>query len=82
MSWSLAAVPPSRTPPATLESRALFRVHTAALVERAAPMKADPNVVLITHADGDMVAFAPSEKLAILAAERNKRAAKAKPAAR
>ena len=78
MSWSSAAVPPSRTPPATLEARALFRVHTAALVERATPMKADPNVVLITGADGGMVAFAPSEKLAILAAERAKRAAPTK----
>lgn len=75
MSWSSAAAPPPRgAPPATLESRALFRVQAAAVVEQAAPPKTDPHVVIITGADGEMVAFTSSRKLAILAEAREARA--------
>ena len=70
---SLAPAPPPRGTPATLEGEASFRVHTAALSRPAAPARADLNVVLITKADGGVIVYPPSEKLAILAAERAKR---------
>ena len=73
MSWSSAALPPPRgVPPATLESRALFRVHAAAVVEQAAPPKLDPSVVIVTDSDGGVVAFTSGKKLAILAEMRNR----------
>lgn len=74
MSWSMASAPPPRgAPPATLESRALFRVQAAAVVERAAPIIPDPNVVVVTFADGEMRAYTPSDKLTILADVRQRR---------
>ena len=74
MSWLSAASPPLRgAPPATLESRALFRVQAAALVEPAAPQKTDPNVVIVTKANGEVIAFTASDKLTILAAHRVRR---------
>lgn len=76
MSWSMASAPPPRgAPPATLESRVLFRVQAAAVVERAAPVIPDPNVVVVTFADGEMRAYTPSHKLAILADARQRRRA-------
>ena len=76
MSWASAAVPPRGAPPATLESRALFRVQSAALVEPAAPPKTDPNVVIVTDRDGGVVAFTSGRKLTILAEARARRGAK------
>jgi hypothetical protein len=73
MSWSVAATPPLRgVAPATLEAMALFRVKTAAISEPAAPMKGDPNMVLLTGADGGVVVYPPSKKLVILAAARER----------
>lgn len=77
MSDSLALTLPSRGPPATLEARALFRVKTAALHGQAAPQAGDPSMILVTKADGGVVVYPPSTKLAILAAERAKRQARA-----
>jgi len=73
MSDSLALTILGGGPPATLEARALFRVKTAALHEQAAPRPGDPNMVLVQGADGGVVVYPPSPKLAILAAERAKR---------
>ncbi|MFZ2030918.1 MAG: hypothetical protein WAU68_11460 [Vitreimonas sp.] len=55
---------------------ASFRVHTAALSRPASPVRADPSMVLITTEDGGVVVYPPSDKLAILAAERTKRGKK------
>ncbi|MBS0386268.1 MAG: hypothetical protein JSS00_13075 [Proteobacteria bacterium] len=70
---TLAPVPPPKGAPATLEGKASFRVHTAALSRPAGPVRADPTMVLITNPDGGVVVYPPSDKLAILAAERVKR---------
>ena len=70
---SLAPAPPPKGAPATLEGVASFRVHTAALSRPAGPARADLSVVLITNADGGVIVYPPSDKLAILAAERAKR---------
>lgn len=70
MAQSLAPSPPRGVHPATLEGVASFRMKTAALSRPAAPMKGDPNMVLITAADGGVVVYPPSEKLVILAARR------------
>jgi hypothetical protein len=43
-------------------------------------VRADPTMVLITTPDGGVVVYPPSDKLAILAAERAKRVQKATPA--
>jgi hypothetical protein len=75
MSWLSVALPPSkRELPATLEGATTFCVKTAALSRPAAPM-AQPvsDAVLITGADGGVVIYPPSDKLAILASERVKR---------
>ena len=76
---SLAPTPPPKSAPATLEGVSSFRVHTAAL-SRPGPVRADPTMVLITHPDGGVIVYPPSEKLAILAAERAKRLQKTPPA--
>jgi hypothetical protein len=70
MASSLAPVPPRSGVPATLEAMSSFRVKTAALSRPAAPMKGDPNMVLITAPDGGVVVYPPSDKLVILAARR------------
>jgi hypothetical protein len=73
---SLAPTPPPKGGvPDTLESRVSFRMHSAALCEPAKPQSVDPRVVLVTAADGALVVYPPSRKLAILAEERAKRAA-------
>jgi hypothetical protein len=72
---SLAPTPPPKGGvPDTLESRVSFRMHSAALSEPAKPQSVDPRVVLVTAADGGLVVYPPSRKLAILAEERAKRA--------
>lgn len=73
MSWSMAAVPPKGRLPATLEGAGTFCVKTAALSRPASPVRGDPRVVLVTKADGGVVVYPPSEKLAILAEERARR---------
>jgi hypothetical protein len=74
---SLAPAPPPKGDrPATLEGVASFRVHTAALSRPAAPERVDPNMVLVTDAAGCVVVYPASDKLAILAGERAKRAQK------
>lgn len=73
MASSLAPLPPRGGFPATLESVTSFRVKTAALSRPAAPLRADPDMVLITNADGGVVVYPPSDKLVILAAWRTKR---------
>jgi len=55
-------------------------MHTAALSRPAGPVRADPNMVLVTTEDGGVVVYPPSNKLAILAAERAKRVKKSAPA--
>ncbi|MBL8537977.1 MAG: hypothetical protein JNM59_11295 [Hyphomonadaceae bacterium] len=75
MASSLAPSPPRSGVPATLESVASFRVKTAALSRPAAPQKGDPNMVLVTGADGGVVVYPPSDKLIILAGRRRARAA-------
>ena len=60
--------------PATLEALASFRVKTAALSRPAAPERGDPNMVLVTGADGGVVVYPASDKLIILAARRAERA--------
>jgi hypothetical protein len=77
MASSLAPVPPRGGFPATLESVTSFRVKTAALSRPAAPLRADPDMVLITNADGGVIVYPPSDKLVILAARRAKRDAAA-----
>jgi hypothetical protein len=53
-----------------MEATATYRVNTAALSRPAAPAQSDPNLVLITTADGGVVVYPPSDKLVILAARR------------
>ena len=77
---SLAPAPPPKGAPATHEGVSSFRVHTAALSRPAAPLRADPTMVLVTTPEGGVVVYPPSNKLAILAAERAKRVQKATPA--
>jgi len=77
---SLAPAPPPSGAPATREGVSSFRVHTAALSRPAGPERADPSMVLITTPNGGVVVYPPSDKLAILAAERAKRVKKATPA--
>jgi hypothetical protein len=77
---SLAPAPPPKGAPATQEGVSSFRVHTAALSRPAGPLRADPTMVLITTPDGGVVVYPPSNKLAILAAERAKRVQNATPA--
>lgn len=72
MAQSLAPSPPRGDHPATLEGMTSFRVKTAALSRPAAPMKANPDVVLVTAPDGGVVVYPPSEKLIILAARRRR----------
>lgn len=74
MASSLAPSPPrSSGHPATLEGVASFRVKTAALSRPAAPMRGDPDMVLLTAPDGGVVVYPPSNKLVILAARRRHR---------
>jgi hypothetical protein len=75
MSWLSVALPPSkRELPATLEGTTTFCVKTAAISRPAAPMKQPlSDAVLVTGADGGVVIYPPSDKLAILASERVKR---------
>jgi|CXWL01.1.fsa_nt_gi hypothetical protein len=70
MSWSSASTPPRGGPPSTLDAMASLGVRTAALSRPAAPIKADPSVVLVTQPNGDVVVYPPSEKLVILAERR------------
>ena len=70
MASSLAPSPPRGGVPATLEACSSFRVKTAALSRPAAPAKGDPNMVLLTAADGGVVVYPPSDKLVILAGRR------------
>lgn len=74
MASSLAPLPPAGKHPATLESVTSFRVKTAALSRPAGPIqKPNPDMVLITGADGGVVVYPPSEKLVILASRRTRR---------
>lgn len=74
MASSLAPLPPKSGLPATLEAVSSFRVKTAALSRPAGLIqKPDPDMVLITAADGGVVVYPPSEKLVILAAKRSRR---------
>ncbi|MBI3438832.1 MAG: hypothetical protein HY054_09350 [Proteobacteria bacterium] len=77
---SLAPAPPPGGAPPTQEGVVSFRVHTAALSRPASPVRADPTVVLVTTADGGVLVYPPSDKLAILAAERARRMKSATPA--
>jgi len=70
MGSTLAPTPPNGGHPATLEAVTSFRVKTAALSRPATPMQADPNLVLVTGADGGVVVYPASDKLVILAARR------------
>jgi len=71
---SLAPLPPRGDQPATLEGMSSFRVKTAALSRPAGPIqKPNPDLVLVTAADGGVVVYPPSEKLIILAARRDTR---------
>jgi hypothetical protein len=72
MASSLAPLPPRNEFPATLESVTSYRVKTAALSRPAGPARADPNMVLLTNADGGVIVYPPSEKLVILAARRQR----------
>ena len=75
MAQSLAPLPPrGGHPPATLEGMTSFRVKTAALSRAAAPMRGDPDMVLVTAPDGGVVVYPPSNKLIILAGRRRMRA--------
>ena len=74
MSDLSALTPPRRPgPPATLEERALLRAHVAAYHDDPAPQHADPEVVMVTGADGGVIVYPPSDKLVILAAYREQR---------
>ncbi len=71
MASSLAPIPPRDGLPATLEAVSSFRVKTAALSRPAGQIqKPDPDMVLVTAADGGVVVYPPSEKLVILAGRR------------
>lgn len=71
MAQSLAPMPPSGANPATLEAVTSFRVKTAALSRPAGPIRTPgADMVLVTGADGGLVVYAPSDKLAILASRR------------
>ncbi len=73
MASSLAPLPPTGRHPATLEGVSSFRVKTAAISRPAGPLqKPDPNMILVTAADGGVIVYPPSEKLVILAAKRLK----------
>lgn len=72
MASSLAPTPPRNGTPDTLEGVSSFRVQTAALSRPAAPAKGDPNMVLLTAADGGIVVYPPSDKLVILAGRRRR----------
>jgi hypothetical protein len=79
MRETLAPLPLHRSgPPLTLEARAFYRVRTAEVLGPAAPVSVSPDIVLMEAEDGGVVVFPPSSKLVILAAERNRRAARAK----
>jgi hypothetical protein len=67
--------PPRGGQPATLEGHSSFRVRTVALSRPAEPARAHPNMVVLTGANGDIVVYPPSEKLAILAARRRSKIA-------
>lgn len=74
MASSLAPIPPRDGLPATLEAVSSFRVKTAALSRPAGQIqKPDPDMVLVTAADGGVVVYPPSEKLVILAGRRQVR---------
>ena len=68
--------PPKGATPDTLEAKVSYRMHCAALAEPGKPQSVDPRVILVTAPDGRLVVYPPSRKLAILADERAKRAAK------
>lgn len=71
MGSSLAPLPPAGRHPATLEGVTSFRVKTAAISRPAGQLqKPNPDMVLVTSADGGVIVYPPSEKLAILAARR------------
>ena len=70
MTSPLAPRPPLAGPLATMDATVTYRVNAAALARPAAPAPGDPNLVLITAPDGDLVVYPPSDKLVILAARR------------
>lgn len=73
MASSLAPLPPAGRHPATLEGVTSFRVKTAAISRPAGQLqKPNPDMVLLTGADGGVVVYPPSEKLVILAARRTR----------
>jgi hypothetical protein len=72
MASSLAPTPSISACPATLEALTSFRVKTAALSRPACPVRANPDMVLLTTKDGGVIVYPPSEKLIILAARRPK----------
>ncbi len=75
MAQSLAPIPPSGGGhPPTQEGITSFRVKTAALSRPAGPIqRPNPDMVLLTSAEGGVVVYPPSEKLVILAARRSSR---------
>lgn len=71
MASSLAPLPPTGRHPATLEGVTSFRVKTAAISRPAGQIqKPNPDMILVTAADGGVVVYPPSDKLVILAARR------------
>lgn len=73
MASSLAPLPPRGDHPATLEGVTSFRVHTAALSRPAGFIqKPNPDMVIMTAADGGVVVYPPSDKLVILASKRQR----------
>ena len=71
MAQSLSPLPPDNRHPATLEGVTSYRVKTAGISRPAGQLqKPNPDMVLITGADGGVVVYPPSEKLVILAAKR------------
>ena len=71
MAQSLSPLPLADRHPATLEGVTSFRVKTAAISRPAGQLqKPNPDMVLVTSADGGVIVYPPSEKLVILAARR------------
>ena len=75
MTDPLVLTPPPRIgAPNTLESRALFRVRCASLRGPHAATASTAPMVWVTGADGGLIVYPESKKLAVLAAERARRA--------
>jgi hypothetical protein len=66
MSQTLAPARPAGPPP-TLEAVNFFRMKSAALHDAPAPAADDPVVVLVSGANGGLIAVAPGARLIALA---------------